>query len=535
MQCLTVNSRGIMIGLLLGSATLLFTTVTIAPAQQPAFDGKTLWHHVQILAADSMAGRGTGTLGLERSEAYVIDQLRRLGLAPAGANGYFQPVPLLRREVIEQDANAVLVRGAEVKPLVLREDAFITNDVDLTPKLEAPLVFLGWGLQIPEQNYDDFAGLDLRGKIAVTMSGAPEGIDQALAAQSSRTRWKQAHDAGLVGWIEIAAPEASWPFLVDAVTTTTKYLADDELTGAKGRQLHVVFNPAHADKLFEGTGHTAEELFALGKAGRRLPRFPLQVSLRAATRMRKEPIKSANIVAKLEGSDPRLRHEYVVFSAHIDGLGIRNPVNGDSIYNGAIDNASGAAALLDIAAALQKAGTRPSRSVLFTFFTAEEGGQLGSRYFAAHPTVDRKSIAANINIDEIQATVPLKAMLVLGVDESDLGDVARRIVASHNVAIDVDVEPLSNRFINSSDQGSFALRGIPAIRLAVGFPGELAPVQRAWRRQRKHTPFDDLQQPINLETIAKYEEITRAFLLEVANDPRRPDWKPGSIYRSYVK
>ena len=508
-----------------------------AADQQYHFDGKTLWHHVEVLAADDMEGRAPGSHGLERAEAYAIDQSKEFGLAPAGVNGYFQPVKLVNREVAEMNSSAALVRDGEAEPLVLREDVFFTNDVDQPPKLEAPLVFLGYGLQIPEKNYDDFAGLDLKGKVAVTVPGVPNGVEGPLASHylANPRRWKQFRDAGVAGWIEIAAPEASWSFLVGAITTTRIYLAGDEFNDAKGQQLHAVFNPAHADKLFEGTGHTAEEVFALGKAGKRLPRFPLRASLRSTTRMRTEFFDSANVVAKLEGTDARLRNEYVVLSAHIDHLGIREPVNGDRIYNGAIDNASGVATLLDIAAALKQDGTRPKRSVLFTFFTAEEGGQLGSRYFTAHPPVDRKSIVADINVDEIQAYVPLKAMLVFGVDESDLGDAARRAVASHNLPMDIDLEPQANRFINSSDQGSFALAGIPAIVLKVGFPGELAAAQRAWRRERKHTPFDDTQQPINFETIATYEEIARALLLDVANNPRRPQWKSSSFYNRYVE
>ncbi len=517
----------------LGAVVLL----TISVAAQKHFDGKTLWRYVEVLAADDMEGRGTGTRGLERAEAYVVDQLKRIGLTPAGVNGYFQPVKLLTRTVVERDSSAALVREGEVEALVLGEDAFFPNDVDLAPQVEAPLVFLGYGLQIPEKQYDDFAGLDLKGKVAVTVPGSPQGIDPALATYYSAMprRWKQFREAGLVGWIEIAAPEASWQFLRDAIRTTTMYLAGDELNDARGQQVHMVFNPAHADKLFEATGHTAQELFVLGKAYKPLPRFPLRVSLRATMRMRSEAIDSANVVAKFQGSDARLRNEYVVLSAHIDHLGIREPVNGDRIYNGAVDNASGVAALLDIADALKREGAKPKRSVLFTFFTAEEGGKLGSTYFTAHPTVDRRSMVANLNIDGIQAIVPLKAVQVLGAEESDLGDNTRQVAASYHVTIDSELQNQSSRFANSSDQGSFAFAGIPAVKLNVGFPGELDAVQRKWRRERYHTPFDDARQPINLETIATFEEIARALLLDVANNPRRPAWRSGSVYERHAK
>jgi hypothetical protein len=516
----------------LAYAVLLAMMASATPAQQLPFDGKSLWHRVEILAADSMEGREPGTAGFARAQSYVVEQLRALGLSPAGVDGYFQPVGLVKRAVVGSSSSLTLRRGAEREPLVLPDDAFFTNDVVQARTFEAPLVFVGYGLRIREKNYDDFAGLDLRGKIAVTLPGTPDGIaEMPLGSADVAARWRLARELGLAGWVDIAAPEASWQFLVDALTTTTTYLAGSEFNDAKGQPVHLVFNPTQADKLFEGTGHTAQELIALEKARQVLPRFPLAVRLSGTTAMRQVSANSTNIVAKLEGSDPRLRNEYVVFSAHLDHLGIRSPVKGDSIYNGAIDNASGVAALLDIAAALKKEGIRPKRSVLFAFFTAEEGGQKGSQYFVRHPTVDRKSIIADINIDEIQATVPLRALLVFGADESSLGDATRRIAASYNLPMDVDLEPLSNRFISSSDQGSFALAGIPALSPKVGFPGDLAIVQRAWRRERKHTPFDDAQQPIDFATIAKYEEITRSLLLDIANNPQRPEWNASSIYR----
>jgi hypothetical protein len=518
------------------AAALFLFTVAIS-AQQPPFDGKTLWRHVEVLAADDMEGRAPGSAGLVRAEAYVVDQLKAIGLAPAGTNGYFQPLTLVRRKVIEADSNVALVREGRVQPLTIGEHASILNDIDAASTVDAPLIFLGYGLRIPSKHYDDFAGLDLKGKIAVTVPGTPEGIEPDLAVQLAQpaTRWQQFRDAGMIGWVEIAAPEASWTFIRDANMTTTLSLAGDQFSDGKGQQIHVLFNPAHADLLLDGTGHSAKELFALGQAYRPLPRFPLKARLRATTRMSRTILNSSNVIARLDGDDPVLRHEYVVLSAHIDHLGIREPVNGDRIYNGAVDNASGVAALLDIAQSLKREGVRPKRSVLFAFVTAEEDGKLGSRYFAARPTVNRGSIVADLNIDGIQAVVPLKALQVLGAEESDLGQVARRIAAEHHVDIEGDIEFQAGRFATGSDQGSFAFAGIPAVKLNVGFPGDLAAVQQKWRREHYHTPFDDAQQPINFESIARYEEIARDLLLAVANAPRRPAWKPGSVYERYAR
>jgi hypothetical protein len=519
--------------------TFLLLTICAA-AEQRRFAGKTLWHHVEILAADDMEGRRAGSPGLERAQAYVADQLKKIGLTPAGVNGYYQPVKLLTRQIVQEDSTAALVRNGEVEPLVVGEDVFFPGDVDVAPKAEAPLVFLGWGLRVPERHYDDLAGLDLKGKIAVTMPGRPAEIEQGLSlTMLDSLRWKQFHDAGLVGWVVIAATQtpAAWSRLRDGLTGGTKDLAGGESDHGNGGMVYMTVNPAHADKLLAGSGHTYGELHALGLAYKRLPRFPLRSGLRVTTHMVKEPFDSANLVAKLEGSDPTLRNEYVVLSAHLDHLGIRKEVDGDRIYNGAIDDASGVAALLDIAAVLKREGTRPKRSILFTFFTAEEGGRLGSQYFTAHPTVPREAIVADINIDEIRALVPLKAMQALGGDESDLGDTFRRVGDSLGVAIDgrVDREGRAALFAGSSDEASFAHAGIPAVRPLVGFPGDSAAIVQRWTRERHHTPSDDPQQPINFEALAAYEEFTRALLLEIADSPRRPGWKPDSFYKRQVK
>ena len=192
------------------------------------------------------------------------------------------------------------------------------------------------------------------------------------------------------------------------------------------------------------------------------------------------------------------------------------------------------AALLDVAAELKKEGVRPKRSVLFVFFTAEEKGLLGSRYFTAHPTVERKSIVANLNVDGIHAIAPLKELRVLGVAESDLGDAARRAAGSQEISAGAESELNADAFTCCSDQYNFIVRGIPAVVSKVGFPGESGAILRKFRRERMHTPLDNLQQPIDLDTAAKCEEILRALLLDVANDSHRPQWKANSFYKRYA-
>ena len=501
-----------------------------ASAQQRHFDGKSWWHYVEVLAADDMEGRATGAPGLERAEAYVVDQLKKSGVAPAGTKGYFQPLTVLRREILDENCSAQLVRAGRVEPLTPADDASCSTFVDMPAKLEAPLVFLGYGIKAPEQGYDDFAGLDLKGKIGVTTLGSPNGVDAPDAAK----RRQQFRDAGLIGWILLTNTSATY-------ATEARVHLGGALDDTYGQQMMMYFKPARAEKLFDGTGHTAAELFALARDRKPLPRFPLPVSVRVRTRMVNTRVETANVVAKLVGSDPRLKNEYVVLSAHIDHVGMGRPLNGngnsgpvggDSIYNGALDNASGCAALLDIASELKKSGARPKRSVLFVFFTGEEVDQLGSRYFAAHPPVALKSIVADLTVDTIHALVPFTQVAVFGLEESDLGAAARRAAASQNIAAASAGPPLwAADGLKGNDNGSFVLRGIPAIRLMVDFPGEQSTLLDKWRRDVYHTPSDDVHQPVNLETAAKYEEILMQLLLDVANDPHRPQWKPNSPYR----
>ena len=509
-----------------------------AQAPQLHFDGKSWWHHVEVLADDNMEGRETGSPGLERAEAYVVEQLKLAGLEPAGNSGFYQPVKLQSRQIDEKASSAALVCAGKAEPLVLGDDAFFGTRADLAPSLEAPLVFVGYGLKVPEENYDDLAGLDLKGKVAVLISGLPAGIPGALAShyQSASERWKAFREAGAVGIISIPNPasmDIPWPRMSVNRTHPSMELVGAEFDETAGEKLTMVFNPERAGKLFAGTGHDPADLFALVKEHKPLPRFALPLSIRTRTRLTMKPVESANLVARLPGSDPRLKNEYVVLSAHIDHIGIGEPINGDKLYNGAMDNASGSAALLDIAASLKRAPVPLKRSLLFVFVTGEEKGLLGSRYFTAHPTVDARAMIANINLDMFLPIVPLKVVTVLGLAESDLGEAVTRAAESVGVPVEADPEPQRNRFIRS-DQYNFIRRGIPALALKTGFPGELNEVQTKWLHDRYHAPSDDLQQPVNLDTAGKFEEIVRRLLVAVANDEQRPQWKHDSFFRRYA-
>ncbi|HXB21607.1 MAG TPA: M28 family metallopeptidase [Candidatus Solibacter sp.] len=508
--------------------------------QQRHFDGQTWWGHVKVLAADNMEGRETGSPGLKRAEAYVVDQLKNSGLEPAGVKGFYQPIKFESREIVEKDSSLALVRDGKVEPLILGDDAIFGTRIDLAPSAEGQLVFVGYGLTVPEQNYDDLAGLDLKGKIAVVFAGSPEEIPGALSShyQSAGERWKSFQKAGAAGIVTILNPgsmDIPWSRISVNRAHPSMALVGAEFDETAGQKLAVTVNPEKAEKLFQGSGHSFSEILAIAKDRKQLPRFPLAVSLKAKARMAKKIVESSNIVARLPGSDPALKDQYVVLSAHIDHIGIGEPIDGDRIYNGAMDNGSGSGVLLDVAASLKKSPEKLRRSLLFVFVTAEEKGLLGSKYFTVHPTVKPESMIANINIDMFLPIIPLKILRVLGLTDSDLGDMARDVAQSLGVQAAPDPEPQRNSFIRS-DQYNFIRRGIPALAMSVSY-AKGSPEQKLfkdWLTKRYHAPSDDLDQPVDLSAAAKYEEIIRALMVRLANGDQRPQWKQDSFFRRYA-
>lgn len=509
-------------------------------AKEPSFDGTTWWNYVKVLAADNMEGRETGSPGLRKAQEYVVEQLKRAGLEPVGSGSYYQPVRFESRQIVESESSLSLIHKGEVEPLTLGEDAIFSTRVNLAHSLEAPLVFAGYGLTIPELGHDDLSGLDLRDKVVVIFPGAPSEIPGALAShyQSAGERWKTLRKAGAVGVITILNPAAMdipWSRISTNRAHPSMALKGAEFDETSGEDLAVTFNPEKAQKLFEGSGHTLQELIDLVKDRKPLPHFPLVPTIRAKTSVNKKLVESANLVAELPGSDPKLKNEYVVFSAHLDHLGIGEPINGDRIYNGAMDNASGSAVLLDLIASLKKSPKKLKRSLLFVFVTAEEKGLLGSRYFTTHPTVKPGSMIANINIDMFLPIVPLKVLTVYGLAESDMGDMVREVAQSLGVQVQADPEPQRNSFIRS-DQYNFIRHGVPALAMKVGFE-KGSPQQETfknWLTQRYHAPSDDLDQPVDMAAAGKYEEILHRLMVRLADNAGRLQWKPDSFFRRYA-
>ena len=469
------------------------------------FAGNSWWSHVRVLADDNMEGRGMGSAGLDRAEAYVVEQLKAAGLEPAGTDGFYQRVPFIQREIDESQSFASLIREGVATPIDLGGEAILNSKIDaLAGEISASLVFIGNGLRVPEHNLDELAGLDVKGKVVVHISGSPDFISAALTGHYGTTseRWKMLREAGAIGLITVANPasmDVPWIRVAANRGRPTLDLDDPGFNEIAGLRVMIGFNPAQAEKLFVGSGHTFRELAILAKERKVLPRFPLAVSLKARMAVRESRLESRNVLARLPGSDAKLKDEFVVLSAHIDHLGTGAPINGDKIYNGAMDDASGCALLLDLAANLRATREPLRRSLLLAFVVAEERGLLGSKYFVSHPTV------------------PLRAARGWGVNPI------------------ADPEPLRNSFVRS-DQYSFIQRGIPAVKMDYGaLPGTPEhQIYKDWLTERYHAPSDDLSQPVDLAAASTYEEIIRTLAVDLANAGGRPQWMPDSFFRRYA-
>ena len=503
-------------------------------------DQQRWWSHVEALANDGMEGRNTGSPAHKRAADYVAAQFEKAGLEPAGVGGYIQPVAFKTRRLVEAQSSLALVRDGKTEPLTLGEDANISVRVDPAPALEAPLVFIGYGLNIPERHINDFAGVSLKGAVVVYIAAVPASLPGPLQAHfgSAAERWKMYKAAGAVGTIGIANPKSMdipWSRATLARLQPAMSLADAALDDAPGQQLAVTMNPAHADRLFAGSGHTFQAMLALVDGGKPVPSFALPVRIKATAKVERSTVESQNVVGILRGSDPRRRSEYVVVSAHLDHVGVGEPINGDRIYNGAMDNASGIAAILEVAASLHDSGTRPARSILFVAVTGEEKGELGSRYFAAHPTVPRASMVANVNTDMFLPLFPLKTLMVLGLDESDLGQDIRATAKELGLTVQADPEPQRNRFVRS-DQYSFVKVGIPALAMKVGYEANTPEAATAakWTAERYHAPSDDLNQPIDLSAAGRYVDVVRDLAVRIANRTDRPKWNDTSFFKRFA-
>lgn len=500
--------------------------------------------HMRFLADDALEGRGTGTRGYELAAKYVAAQFEALGLAPAGeGGGYFQQVPL-RSSLVDGARSAASLRFPDgERSLAYGTEWTAAGDPSRDDvAVEAPVVFVGSGVTAPDQKYDDYGGTDVKGKIVAMVFTTPP-FESSVKAHYSNGVGRNANAAahGAVGIMLLADPllERLYPFAMiardnrnpafnwlDASGQPSNYF--ESLRGGGSVNMDVT------RKMIEASGRRPEDVFAAAEAGKPQP-FDMKVTARLRRVSRRHDVTSPNVVAKLEGSDPVLKNEYVVYTAHLDHNGIGGEVKGDRIYNGALDNASGTAVMLEVARAFATMQPRPKRSILFVSVTGEEAGLLGSEFFATNPTVPKASIVANVNLDESAILWPLRDVIAYGAEHSSLGAVARQAAGQLGITLSPDPAPEQVIFVRS-DQYSFVKQGVPSVFTVIGFKSDNPAIKPKeiwdqWEAERYHQPQDDMQQPGlrfgEAVTFAKFN-----FLLGhlVAEDAKRPTWNPGDFF-----
>src|SRR5882724_6202336 len=499
---------------------------------------------MRFLSDDLLEGRGTATRGHEIAAKFMAAQFEGLGLQPAGDAGtYFQEVPLRSFKPDEARSTFTLMRAGKEETLAFRTD-FIVGGDPLRPdvSIEAPVIFVGFGVTAPEQRYDDYKQIDAKGKIVALLAGAPK-FESSLKAHYSSSEIKQANAVahGAVGVIVIDDPvfEQMYSFpkrVRDLITPEYRWLDKQGNPNDYFPQIKcaVLLSMEATRNFFAGSPHTAEEIFAAAKDGKALV-FDMAITAKVRTVSQSADADSPNVVAQLEGSDSNLKGEYLVYSAHLDHVGIGEPVNSDKIYNGALDNASGSATLLEMARAFRQMNPRPRRSILFVLVTGEEAGLLGSDYFAHYPTVPKSSMVANINVDEVLMLWPMQDVIAFGAEHSSLDAVIEKAAARMNVVESPDPMPDEVVFIRS-DQYSFVKQGIPSTMPSPGFKSSDPKIDPAaifgnWEEIRYHMPQDDMDQPgLDFDAAAKFARFVFLCGYLVAQDTPRPTWNKGDFF-----
>lgn len=524
---------------LLGAAGFASSLVASATSAAPADKAATLWALVRELADDSYEGRQTGTPGFDRAAARVAAELARLKLQPAGTQGYYQSIDFISQTFDSKASSASLSGSGVTTTLTVPSDVYFRGSHAMPGQIDAPLVFAGYGLSMPDVGQDDFAGLDLAGKIVVVLSGGPADVAGSRKANARSERARILAERGALGMIALTTPkqiEIPWARQIALSSRSSMMLADQARREITKPFMAATFNPATSETLFSGSGHSIAELSALADASRPLPRFDLPGRFSATIVAHQSPVRSANLVARLPGRDRLLRTEHVVLSAHLDGLGIGEPLAGDSIYNGALDNAIGVSSVIAIARDIVRSGRRPRRSIIFLIPTGEEVGLLGSRYWVANPTVPKAGIVADINFDMPLPIFPLTSVTPIGAEESSLGAEAQRLSQAMHLPMVPDPFPDRNVFIRS-DQYSFIRAGVPSLFMKFGFAAGTpqADIEKAWRANIYHSPRDDSQQPVQPAEMVKFNTYVATLLRRVADNPARPAWNADSYFRRFAQ
>ena len=536
------------------STGIISCVSTGAFAPIPSADMERMRADIEFLSADALAGRKTGSRGYQQAAQHVADRFAELGLKSITGDDYFQQVPFREARwgghqatliLHGRDGDITFELGADflAKPPTIGEDT-VTS---------AGLVFVGYGVEAPEFGFDDYAGLDVQGKIVVVLDGRPPQLPNEVGAHyaSGRTKRETAARHGAVGYINLNTPalEARRSFARSGEhiqEPTFDWLRADDIPGNAIPGMHpgVVLDMPAARQLFMGAQRSLDTIFTEMDNGV-VPRgfaLPYSATLTSGGEHRK--VVSPNVVGLLPGSDPGLRDEYVVFTAHLDHIGmdaagsgegdVHDQLNPDRINNGAQDNAAGIAVMLEVARMFAESGRAPRRSILFVAVTAEEEGLLGSDYFARHPPVPPRSMVANINLDMPMLLYPFRDVIAFGAEHSSLGKSAARAAQRAGLKLSPDPMPEQVIFVRS-DHYSFVRQGVPSIYLISGREAidkniDGTQAQLDFLIGRYHRPEDEADEQISYIAAQQFAEVNFAIAWDVADAERKPYWNRGDFF-----
>ncbi len=503
--------------------------------------------HMAFLADDLLDGRLAGTRSHAIAARYVASQMAQAGLKPgAGQQQWFQSVPIVESTAVIPPATLEFRSADGRRSVVLKPaDDFLPSASASEAEIDAsaPVTFVGFGVVAPERGHDDLAGIDLKGRVALMLDGAPASFPPTERAHHSSglTKLKNLVERGAVGVVSFSTPEDAkrnpWARAVQqSWRPRMRWIGANGLPHDAFPELRIraSLSPEAAARLFAaGAPRTLEQVFAAAAAG--TPQaFELPLAVKQLRRSVIGRKTSDNVVGLLDGSDPNLRNQYIVISAHLDHVGRGAPVNGDSIYNGAFDNASGVAVMLEAARLLAAAPQRPRRSVLFVAVTAEEAGLVGSDYFANNPPIGRGEMVANVNMDMPVMITPAADVIAYGAEHSNLGAMAERAARAEGVELTPDDRPEETFFVRS-DQYSFVRRGVPALYITEGRKSR-DPLRNqkalydAFMKDRYHQPSDDLSQDIDYASLAMLARLNVRIIEEIARSDARPAWNAGNFF-----
>ncbi len=501
--------------------------------------------HVRFLADDLLEGRDAGSRGHELAANYLASHFAQYGLEPAGDNDtYFQVVPFRKSTLLQSSPKLTLTVNGEKTALTYPKD-YLTgpSSVSTESAVSGGLVFVGYGIVSEELGHNDYQGLDVNGKVVVMLSGKPQSFpsEQGAHVASGREKSRNAAERGAVGIVTITTPrrEKVRPYKTSMNYIHTPSLRWLDKQGMPGGVYPQIKNSAYFSKeaaavLFAGAALSLEDIYAALEKDETPKGFALKASIDFTKSSEHETITSPNVVAKLPGTDPTLKDEYVVFTAHSDHIGISKSVQKDKINNGAMDNATGTSVLIEMARLFSNLSEKPKRSVLFVAVTAEEKGLLGSDYFASNPTVPQQQMTANVNLDMPILTYEFKDVIAFGAEHSDMKATVERAANSMGINLMDDPVPDMNLFTRS-DHYSFVKQGVPSLFVV---PGWTAVEEGVSGKEQffkflgtdYHKPTDEVTDAFNWNAARKFTEVNFKIGYELATQQQRAQWNEGNFF-----